>query len=142
MIIHLKKYKEHGYLKAIGLIGLKLFLTPKYKLLSRKKEDSSVTGFSNFPQLSLSAEHKWNCTSCFLCADVCPSDCISITGDKNTNSLVEGKNPKQFQIDFSICSQCQMCVDVCPTAALNSNGVYPEDCFKAPLELIEFNKKA
>lgn len=142
MIIHLKKYKEHGYLKAIGLIGLKLFLTSKYKVLTKKKEDFSIKGYSHFPHLNFTSDAKWNCTSCYLCSEICPSSCIEISGEKNTRSLIEGKNPKQFSVDLSRCSQCQLCVDVCPTAALHSNGIYPEDSFKAPLELIEYNKKA
>lgn len=137
MIINLKKYKEHGYLKAIGLMFFKVFINSKHNLLEETKVSFKTPVYGNYPQQKFDVEGQWNCTSCYLCSDVCPTNCIAITGDKNQGSLAEGPRPKSYKIELKDCTQCKLCVDICPTAALDLNGVYTNFDFNLPLDFKE-----
>jgi len=55
------------------------------------------------------------CVACYLCAAVCPVDCISLqaaTGEKGR------RHPEFFRINFSRCIFCGFCEEACPTNAI------------------------
>lgn len=55
------------------------------------------------------------CVACYLCAAVCPVDCISLqAADDNTGR----RYPEFFRINFSRCIFCGFCEDACPTYAI------------------------
>lgn len=137
MIIHLKKYKEHGYFKALWLIFLKVFIHSKYKLIQESNISGSFSAHLKYPDKKLDFEGHWKCTSCYLCSDICPSSCIHITGEKNREQLSEGKCPKSFVINLKNCTQCKLCVDVCPTESLGFDGQYEDISFKDGINLLE-----
>ena len=58
------------------------------------------------------------CTSCGICAKVCPPQCIWIvrTNDPNTGKPVP--EPKDFYIDMDICMNCGFCAEYCPFDAI------------------------
>lgn len=58
------------------------------------------------------------CTSCGICAKVCPPQCIWIvrTNDPNTGKPVP--EPKEFFIDMDICMNCGFCAEYCPFDAI------------------------
>jgi NADH-quinone oxidoreductase subunit I len=58
------------------------------------------------------------CTSCGICAKVCPPQCIWIvrTNDPNTGKPVP--QPAQFYIDMDICMNCGFCSEYCPFDAI------------------------
>jgi NADH-quinone oxidoreductase subunit I len=58
------------------------------------------------------------CTSCGICAKVCPPQCIWIerTNDPKTGRPVP--EPKQFFIDIDICMNCGFCAEYCPFDAI------------------------
>jgi len=58
------------------------------------------------------------CTSCGICAKVCPPQCIWIvrTNDPNTGRPVP--EPKEFFIDVDICMNCGFCAEYCPFDAI------------------------
>ncbi|MBM4428170.1 MAG: 4Fe-4S dicluster domain-containing protein [Chloroflexi bacterium] len=58
------------------------------------------------------------CTSCGICAKVCPPQCIWIvrTNDPNTGKPVP--QPAQFYIDMDICMNCGFCAEYCPFDAI------------------------
>ncbi len=58
------------------------------------------------------------CTSCGICAKVCPPQCIWIfrANDPNTGRPVP--SPAQFYIDTDICMNCGMCAEYCPFDAI------------------------
>jgi NADH-quinone oxidoreductase subunit I len=58
------------------------------------------------------------CTSCGICAKVCPPQCIWIvrTNDPNTGKPVP--EPAQFYIDMDICMNCGFCAEYCPFDAI------------------------
>ncbi len=58
------------------------------------------------------------CTSCGICAKVCPPQCIWIvrTNDPNTGRPIPA--PKEFYIDMDICMNCGFCAEYCPFDAI------------------------
>jgi NADH-quinone oxidoreductase subunit I len=58
------------------------------------------------------------CTSCGICAKVCPPQCIWIvrTNDPETGRPVP--EPEEFYIDVDICMNCGFCAEYCPFDAI------------------------
>lgn len=58
------------------------------------------------------------CTSCGICAKVCPPQCIWIvrTNDPQTGRPVPA--PADFHIDADICMNCGFCAEYCPFDAI------------------------
>ncbi len=64
------------------------------------------------------------CTSCGICAKVCPPQCIWIV---RTSDPVTGRpvpSPAQFYIDVDICMNCGMCAEYCPFDAIKMDHDY------------------
>jgi NADH-quinone oxidoreductase subunit I len=64
------------------------------------------------------------CTSCGICAKVCPPQCIWIvrTNDPVTRRPVP--SPKEFYIDVDICMNCGFCAEYCPFDAIKMDHDY------------------
>jgi NADH-quinone oxidoreductase subunit I len=64
------------------------------------------------------------CTSCGICAKVCPPQCIWIvrTNDPNTGRPIPA--PKEFYIDMDICMNCGFCAEYCPFDAIKMDHDY------------------
>jgi NADH-quinone oxidoreductase subunit I len=64
------------------------------------------------------------CTSCGICAKVCPPQCIWIvrTNDPKTGRPVP--EPKEFYIDVDICMNCGLCAEYCPFDAIKMDHDY------------------
>ncbi len=63
------------------------------------------------------------CTSCGICAKVCPPQCIWIV----RATTAEGKpKPKssEFYIDIDVCMNCGMCAEFCPFDAIKMDHNY------------------
>lgn len=58
------------------------------------------------------------CTSCGICAKVCPPQCIWIvqTNDPETGRPIP--EPQEFFIDVDICMNCGLCAEYCPFDAI------------------------
>lgn len=62
------------------------------------------------------------CVVCGLCEKACPSDCISLAGEKP-----EGGKKKvltKYQLDFTKCSLCGSCVESCTFGAIDFSKDY------------------
>ena len=57
------------------------------------------------------------CTSCGICAKVCPPQCIWIVQEKDENGRPVPV-PTEFYIDVSICMGCGFCAEYCPFDAI------------------------
>ncbi len=70
------------------------------------------------------------CTSCGICAKVCPPQCIWIvrTNDPKTNRPVP--QPAEFYIDASICMSCGLCAEFCPFDAIKMDHDYELSTFE------------
>ena len=64
------------------------------------------------------------CTSCGICAKVCPPQCIWIvrTNDPQTGRPVP--EPKEFYIDVDVCMNCGFCAEYCPFDAIKMDHDY------------------
>jgi len=56
------------------------------------------------------------CTSCNICAKVCPPQCIWMTQAKGTKGVVP--LPEDFFIDMDVCMNCGLCSEYCPFDAI------------------------
>ena len=57
------------------------------------------------------------CVACYLCATVCPAECIYIESGERPEKTIE-KYPTRFEIDLLRCVYCGFCVDACPEEAI------------------------
>ncbi len=64
------------------------------------------------------------CTSCGICAKVCPPQCIWIvrTSDPQTGRPIP--EPAEFYIDADICMNCGFCAEYCPFDAIKMDHDY------------------
>jgi NADH-quinone oxidoreductase subunit I len=86
--------------------------------------------FRYLPMLIVdAATGKERCTSCGICAKVCPPQCIWIVRSAGP----DGKpipQPAEFVIDASICMSCGFCAEYCPFDAIKMNQVYELAAFE------------
>jgi NADH-quinone oxidoreductase subunit I len=81
-------------------------------------------GYRGLHRLVPREDGKPRCVACYMCATVCPAQCIYIEAaeyeheDPSTQSRVIEKYPKQFVIDELRCIVCGLCVEACPKDAI------------------------
>jgi NADH-quinone oxidoreductase subunit I len=57
------------------------------------------------------------CVACYMCATICPAECIYIESGERPEKTIE-KYPTRFEIDLLRCVYCGFCVDACPEEAI------------------------
>lgn len=67
--------------------------------------------------------HDW-CTSCGICAKVCPPQCIWIVRGENPETGRPVPEPEAFFIDIDICMNCGFCAEFCPFDAIKMDHDY------------------
>lgn len=67
--------------------------------------------------------HDW-CTSCGICAKVCPPQCIWIVRGQDPNTKRPIPEPQAFFIDVDICMNCGLCAEFCPFDAIKMDHDY------------------
>ncbi len=81
-------------------------------------------GYRGVHRLVPREDGKPRCVACYMCATICPAQCIYIEAaeydpaDDAAESRVIEKFPKQFVIDQLRCIVCGLCVDACPKDAI------------------------
>ncbi|MGZ3460405.1 MAG: NuoI/complex I 23 kDa subunit family protein [Archangium sp.] len=81
-------------------------------------------GYRGLHRLVPREDGKPRCVACYMCATICPAQCIYIeAGEYETDSPESGsrvieKYPTQFVIDQLRCIVCGLCVDACPKDAI------------------------
>ena len=58
------------------------------------------------------------CTSCAICAKVCPPQCIWIVRSNDPATGRPVPEPTEFYIDADICMNCGFCAEYCPFDAI------------------------
>jgi NADH-quinone oxidoreductase subunit I len=64
------------------------------------------------------------CTSCGICAKVCPPQCIWIVRSTDPATGRPIPDPAMFQIDVDICMNCGLCAEYCPFDAIKMDHHY------------------
>jgi len=64
------------------------------------------------------------CTSCGICAKVCPPQCIWITRGTDPVTGRPKAEPENFHIDIDICMNCGYCAEYCPFDAIKMDHDY------------------
>ena len=64
------------------------------------------------------------CTSCGICAKVCPPQCIWIVRSSDPNTGRPIPDPAEFYIDIDICMNCGYCAEYCPFDAIKMDHDY------------------
>jgi NADH-quinone oxidoreductase subunit I len=64
------------------------------------------------------------CTSCGICAKVCPPQCIWIVRSSDPETGKPIPQPTQFSIDMDICMNCGLCAEYCPFDAIKMDHDY------------------
>jgi NADH-quinone oxidoreductase subunit I len=71
--------------------------------------------------LSRDPDGEERCVACYLCAVVCPVDCISLQATEDDQGR---RYPEFFRINFSRCIYCGFCEEACPTYAIQLTPDY------------------
>lgn len=64
------------------------------------------------------------CTSCGICAKVCPPQCIWIVRSNDPKTGRPKPSPAEFFIDIDVCMNCGLCAEYCPFDAIIMDHVY------------------
>ena len=99
--------------------------------------------FRNVPFLVHdTAKDEIKCTSCGICAKVCPPQCIWIVRTEDPVTKRPVPQPKQFFIDSTICMNCGYCAEFCPFDAIKMNKDYEIGYFpgQAPDDRLVYDK--
>lgn len=64
------------------------------------------------------------CTSCGICAKVCPPQCIWIVRSSDPKTGRPIPDPAEFSIDVDICMNCGLCAEYCPFDAIKMDHDY------------------
>ncbi|GAB4570432.1 MAG: hypothetical protein Kow0077_04520 [Anaerolineae bacterium] len=64
------------------------------------------------------------CTSCGICAKVCPPQCIWIVRGQDPETGRPVPEPEAFYIDIDICMNCGFCAEFCPFDAIKMDHDY------------------
>ncbi len=69
-------------------------------------------------------EKEIRCTSCGICAKVCPPQCIWITRTSDPKTGRPVPAPAEFYIDVDVCMNCGLCAEYCPFDAIKMDHDY------------------
>ncbi|NBD10737.1 MULTISPECIES: NADH-quinone oxidoreductase subunit I [Corallococcus] len=106
--------------QVVDRTGMNLMTTVEYP----EEKPIYPEGYRGLHRLVPREDGKPRCVACYMCATICPAQCIYIeageyeTADADSESAVIEKYPTQFVIDELRCIVCGLCVEACPKDAI------------------------
>ncbi len=67
---------------------------------------------------------EYRCTSCGICAKVCPPQCLWIVRSSDPNTGRPIPDPAEFYVDIDVCMNCGLCSEYCPFDAIKMDHDY------------------
>jgi NADH-quinone oxidoreductase subunit I len=90
----------------------------KHSTIEFPEKHRNVSGrYRGVHLLTVREDDTPKCVACFMCATVCPAECIYIESGERPEETIE-KYPTRFEIDLLRCVYCGFCVDACPEEAI------------------------
>jgi len=88
-----------------------------------KREPSEI--YRGAHMLNKDEDGHIKCVACFMCATVCPTDCITIEAEEEDEKYAwKEKRPSRFEINLLRCMFCGYCVEACPKEAISMSRDY------------------
>ena len=117
MILDKELYSPFNFLKGTFLLFKKigLGLTARWfspSLVEKYNNELKGERYRGLPELTSDDSGNLLCTSCMVCVEVCPSECIHISPTEF------GEAPNAFYIEPLRCTFCGLCEEFCPDDAL------------------------
>jgi NADH-quinone oxidoreductase subunit I len=100
-----------------------LFRGPKYTIEYPEERREYSHRFRGHHILTTRPDGSLRCVACFLCAQNCPAECITIEAGEHPDVNIE-KYPVVYEIDMLRCVFCGYCVDACPEEAIIMSNNY------------------
>lgn len=98
-----------------------------------EERKSYPPGYRGMHRLVPREDGKPRCVACYMCATVCPAQCIYIESGEYGDEGIE-KYPIRFEIDELRCIVCGFCVEACPKDAIRMDtGTHAAPVLSRPL---------
>ena len=108
-------------LRGLGLVFLNFFRTFVLRQAATieypEKRRPVGTRYRGIHILTEREDGTPKCVACYMCATICPAECIFIEAAERPEKTIE-KYPTRFEIDLLRCVYCGFCVDACPEEAI------------------------
>ena len=106
-----------GHWVTLKVFFQSLFLR-QYSTIEFPEKKRTVSGrYRGIHVLTAREDGTPKCVACYMCATVCPAECIYIEAGERPEKTIE-KYPTRFEIDLLRCVYCGFCVDACPEEAI------------------------
>ena len=112
-----RRYSEEAMERRQNVDGRGIFTVQYPEQELEVPENFRYIPFLVYDEAAESVYEGIRCTSCGICAKVCPPQCIWIVRTKDE----KGKpipQPAEFYIDIDICMNCGYCAEFCPFDAI------------------------
>ncbi len=91
--------------------------TPGVTIQYPEEKQPYPPGYRGLHRLVPREDGKPRCVACYMCATICPAQCIYIEAAEVEGDPIE-KFPSRFVIDELRCVVCGFCVEACPKDAI------------------------
>jgi len=106
-----------GHWITVSIFFRSLFLR-QYSTIEYPEKTRKISGrYRGIHILTQREDGTPKCVACYMCATVCPAECIYIESGERPENTIE-KYPTRFEIDLLRCVYCGFCVDACPEEAI------------------------
>jgi NADH-quinone oxidoreductase subunit I len=110
-------YERDANLEVVDRVGKNTVNTVFYP----EEKPVYPEGYRGLHRLVPREDGKPRCVACYMCATICPAQCIYIEAGEYPDDPIE-KYPVKFVIDELRCIVCGFCVEACPKDAIRMDS--------------------